>query len=77
MGKRDKLIEIICARRPPEARFNDVRQLLEIEGYELRRQKGSHVTFFKEGNRPFVVPKSGEKVKRVYLDEICSALELN
>jgi predicted RNA binding protein YcfA (HicA-like mRNA interferase family) len=77
MGKHDKLIEVICARRPPEARFNDVQQLLKLEGYELRRQKGSHVTFFKEGKRPVVVPNSGEKVKRVYLDEICSDLELN
>lgn len=77
MGRREKLIEVICARRPPEARFNDVRQLLEFEGYELRRQKGSHVTFFKESKRPITIPKSSEKVKRVYLDELCSELGLD
>lgn len=40
------------------------------------RQKGSHVVFGKEGARPFIVPKVGDKVKRTYLDEICSRLDL-
>jgi predicted RNA binding protein YcfA (HicA-like mRNA interferase family) len=77
VGKREKLIERICTRQPSEARFSDVRQLLEFEGYVLRRQKGSHVTFVKEGAWPFVVPKSGERVKRAYLDEICSDSDLD
>jgi predicted RNA binding protein YcfA (HicA-like mRNA interferase family) len=76
MGKRDKLIELICTRRPPEARFSDVKQLLEIEGYVQLRQKGSHVAFGKEGSRPFIVSKSDGKVKRTYLDEICTLLNL-
>lgn len=76
MGKREKLIEVICARQPPEARFSDVRQLLEIEGFVVLRQKGSHVVFGRTGFPPFVVPKAGDKVKRTYLDEICSRLDL-
>lgn len=76
MGKREKLIEILCARHPTEARFSDVKQLLELEGYEQVRQKGSHVVFTKAGAQPFTIPKSGNKVKRTYLDAICVSLDL-
>lgn len=76
MGKREKLIELICVRRPPEARFSDVKQLLELEGFMQLRQRGSHVTFGREGSRAIVIPKSGGVVKRVYLNEICANLEL-
>ena len=77
MGKREKLIQRICAR-PPEARFGDVQQLLEIEGYELNRTKGSHNTFTKSGEKPIVLStKQGRAVSRVYLDEICTQLGLD
>ena len=76
MGKREKLIELLCARRPPEARFSDVKQLLELEGFVQLRQKDSHVVFGKEGHRPFIVPKANDKGKRTYLDEICTLLDL-
>jgi len=75
MGDIDKLVERIC-RRPPEARFDDVRRLLEAFGWEMRRQKGSHVSFVKTGYALFVVPKHNEKVKRAYLDDICERLGL-
>ena len=76
MGKREKLIELICDRRPPEARFSDVKLLLKLEGFTQRRQRGSHVTFGREGSRAFVIPIAGGKVKSVYLNAICSELEL-
>jgi predicted RNA binding protein YcfA (HicA-like mRNA interferase family) len=76
MGKREKLIELICVRRPPEARFSDVKQLLEREGFAPRRQRGSHVTFGKEGSRAIVIPISDGKAKSVYLDRICADLGL-
>lgn len=75
MGDIDKLVERIC-RRPPEARFDDVRRLLEAFGWEMRRQKGSHVTFVKTSRAILVVPKHNEKVKRAYLDDICDQLGL-
>jgi predicted RNA binding protein YcfA (HicA-like mRNA interferase family) len=77
MGKRDDLIRRLCAR-PPEARFSDVRQLLEIEGFTLNRTKGSHNSFVKSGELPIVVPtKQGRTVSRVYLDDICKQLGLD
>lgn len=77
MSQREKLIEKIRAR-PSEARFSDVRMLLIEFGWQEARQKGSHVTFVKDGEYPLVVSQvGGRKVKRVYLDRICERLGLD
>lgn len=77
MTQRERLIARIRAR-PPEADFEDVRRLLEDFGWRLARQRGSHVTFTKEGESPIVVPQHhGRKVKRVYLTLICERLGLD
>lgn len=77
MSRLEKLIEVIRAR-PPEARFEDVRKLLEAFGWEMRRQSGSHVSFKKRGERSITVPLvSGRKVKRTYLDQLCELLGLD
>ena len=76
MTQQQKLIERIVAR-PPEADFNDVRRLLEIFDWTQARQRGSHVTFVKQGQLPIVVAMyQGRKVKRTYLDMICERLGL-
>ena len=75
--REDKLIERI-RRRPPEAEFTDVRQLLEMFDWKVARQAGSHVLFVKPGERTISVPLvSGRKVKRTYLDQICERLGLD
>ena len=77
MAQLEKLIERVCAR-PPRARFADVRALLEALGWTLGREKGSHVTFVKQGEFPIVVAKSGGRwVKRTYLVHICQRLGLD
>ena len=77
MTRRAKLIERIRAR-PPQARFSDVRALLEIEGWRKDREKGRHVTFVKDDEPPITVPKEGGRwVKRGYLDLICKRLRLD
>lgn len=49
MTQLEKLKEKIRAR-PPEARFDDVRRLLELNGWTMKPQKGtSHVIFKKPG----------------------------
>ncbi len=77
MTQLEKLIARIRAR-PPEADFDDVRSLLEYHGWNLDRERGSHVHFVKLGERTLSVPKvGGRKVKRVYLDQICERLGLD
>jgi predicted RNA binding protein YcfA (HicA-like mRNA interferase family) len=51
--------------------------LLIAFGWAEDRSSGSHVVFVKAGERSISVPKSGEKVKRVYLDQLCVRLGLD
>ena len=77
MPQIDDLVARIRAR-PPQARFRDVQALLEAFGWRLARERGSHVTFAKEGERSIVVPKEGGRwVNRTYLDQICERLGLD
>jgi predicted RNA binding protein YcfA (HicA-like mRNA interferase family) len=77
MTQRDKLIERI-RKRPPAAAFDDVDQLLRQFGWTKARERGSHVSYTKQGELPIVLAKwGGTKVKRVYLDKICERLELD
>lgn len=75
MSRREKLIEKIRAR-PPEADFSDVRRLLEMHGWTLDRERGSHAYFVKESQQISVPRVGGRKVKRIYLDKICTLLDL-
>jgi predicted RNA binding protein YcfA (HicA-like mRNA interferase family) len=77
MTSLEKLIERIRAR-PPRARFGDVQALLEEYGWRKDREKGSHVTFVKDGERPITAPKDGGRwVKRVYLELLRDRLRLD
>lgn len=76
MSRREKLIEKIRAR-PPEADFKDVRRLLEMHGWRLDRERGSHA-YFVNGSQQVCVPRvGGRMVKRIYLDKICTLLDLD
>ena len=77
MSRDDKLIERI-RRRPPEADFRDVRRLLEMYGYAMRKG-GKHTAVFSHPTLPSVtVPTiSGRRVKRAYLDGLCKLLGLD
>ena len=76
MTQREKLIQEI-RRRPSDANFAHVRGLLEQFGWKLDRQRGSQVTFVKEG-RPFTFPLvKGRKVRRPYLERLCDLLGLD
>lgn len=77
MGRREKLIQRICAR-PPQARFSEVQQLLEIEGYSLHRTSGSHNIFVKPNSPNITIPTvQGRMVKRTYLSMLCEDLGLD
>ncbi|MFN8558499.1 MAG: type II toxin-antitoxin system HicA family toxin [Dehalococcoidia bacterium] len=77
MTQLDKLISRVRAR-PAEANYTDVHRLLDGFGWTLANERGSHLTYRKQGERPLVVIKSGgRKVKRIYLDRICDRLGLD
>jgi predicted RNA binding protein YcfA (HicA-like mRNA interferase family) len=44
MSKRQKLLQRI-QRSPKNVSFDDLRKLLELYGFELKRSKGSHHSF--------------------------------
>lgn len=77
MTKREKLISRFLAE-PPEIDFDDVRNLLAIFGYSLRKGgSGSHQVFVKQGEDPITIPLvSGRKVKRTYIRRINEILDL-
>lgn len=76
MTKLAKLIQRFLAQ-PPEARFEDVRYVLEAFGFLEKRSRGSHHTFENEAGTVIVIPKKGgQKVKRIYVQRIVELLEL-
>ncbi|MEX0784358.1 MAG: type II toxin-antitoxin system HicA family toxin [Dehalococcoidia bacterium] len=62
---------------PVEADFNDVRRVLEGHGWEQARQKGSHISFTKSGERPIIVSLARRRVKRAYVAEVCKRLGIS
>jgi len=65
--------------RPTEAKFADVRKLLELNGWTMKPQDGtSHVIFKKAGERSLTVPISaGTRVKGIYLDKFAKQIGLD
>jgi predicted RNA binding protein YcfA (HicA-like mRNA interferase family) len=76
MGKLAKLIQSFLAK-PPEVRFEDVRYVLEVFGFQEKRSRGSHHSFEHESGEVIVIPKKGgQKVKRIYIQRIVELLDL-
>ena len=78
MTQLDRLVARFRAR-PPEIDFGDVETLLHAYGWTLARERGSHVTFIKEGESANIVVAKhhGRKVKKTYIVEICRILKLD
>ena len=55
---------------PAEARYAEVKALLERHGWTHRRTSGAHHIFKKPGDRLFSIPVHGGKVKWKYVYEI-------
>ncbi len=61
-----------------DARFSDVRRMLEAHGWRLTRVRGSHHIFTKRGRRPVPMPVHRGKVEPVYVrlvEKICAEEE--
>ena len=77
MTRLEKLIERLRAR-PPELDHQEVAAILQAFGWTMTRQRGSHVSYTKKGERTISIPlRSGRKVRRAYLDLICKQLRLD
>ena len=71
--KKDKILAQLKAS-PHNARFSDIRNLLEEEGFVLDRIAGSHHIFRKESTI-FVVPMHNNRVKVVYVKRAIAIVE--
>lgn len=78
MSQRDKLVAKLRAR-PATASIGDVRKVLDAYGWELRSQKGSHLSFRKPRDPRLltICTENGRTVKTVYLDRVCEYLGLD
>lgn len=76
MARDEKLVDRL-RRRPSEADFDDIRKLLEGDGWTMRWGSG-HAVFRKPGHRPLIVPMvKGRKVKRYIVLRVLEALGLD
>ncbi|MER3420207.1 MAG: hypothetical protein C4290_06650 [Chloroflexota bacterium] len=76
MARDEKLVDRL-RRRPPEADFDDIRKLLEGDGWTMRWGSG-HAVFRKPGCSRLTVPMvRGRKVKRYIIDRVLEALGLD
>lgn len=62
---------------PSDMRFNEVVVILEAFGYKCGQSSGSsHFVYRKKGCHSITVPKENNKVKKCYLGDIISHLNL-
>ncbi len=75
MTKLDKLIDEII-KVPNDMRFNEVKKVLEHEGYKVERPGGgsSHCIFRKEGSDSITIPDKNP-VKRIYVKAVKKIVE--
>ena len=70
MSKWDKLINRLLSI-PADARFDELRKVLEAYGYSMSGTGGgsSHFTFRKKGKPPITIP-AHEPIKKVYVEMV-------
>ena len=57
--------------------YRKIKKLLEINGWYIDRQKGSHILFVKTGTiRPLVIPYHEKEIDSYLIREIIKALNL-
>jgi predicted RNA binding protein YcfA (HicA-like mRNA interferase family) len=68
MSRKEKLLERL-KNSPNNCTFDDLRLMLEEEGFELDRVSGSH-HIFKKSDVIFVIPVHKNRVKSVYVEPL-------
>ena len=75
MSKWEKLLQKILSLSK-DLRFEELRKVLEIYGYEMHAPKSgsSHYTFRKNGCKPITIPKH-IPIKKVYVELVKEVIE--
>ena len=75
MSRWDKLLDRITLLSK-DARFDELRRILESYGYKMNSPRGgsSHFTFRKPGKDPITIPKH-EPIKTVYVRMVREIIE--
>ncbi|MBD2133943.1 type II toxin-antitoxin system HicA family toxin [Sphaerospermopsis sp. FACHB-1094] len=73
MVKKDKLIEKLT-NSPNNAKFSDIRKLLELDNFVLDRITGSHHIFIKY-DIILVIPVHNNRVKSIYVKRVLELIE--
>ena len=60
---------------PSDVRYSDVKKLLESNGWQLDRIRGSHHIFARPGKRNIIIPVHAKTVKYVYVRQIQKIIE--
>lgn len=70
MSKWEKLIRRLLSI-PADARFDELRKVLEAYGYVMSSPNGgsSHFTFRKQGKPPITIP-AHEPIKKIYVEMV-------
>lgn len=72
MSIKDKL-EQKLKNNPKNASFEDLKKLLELNGYKLNSKKGSHHTFAKAGAKHITLPLK-KPMNAVYTKAVLKAI---
>ncbi len=73
MSNLQKLIEKL-KRNPTEARYKDVKKVLEAYGFRLENVKGSHHKFKKGNYPPIQIVVHQKKVKKYYIKDALNTI---
>lgn len=73
MSKYDKLLEKM-KNNPTNISFEDLKKILEKEGYQGINSGGSHWVFRKEGEESITIPYK-RPVKIIYVKKVLEILE--
>ncbi len=76
MAKLEKLVESFLSNSS-DFKFSDVEKVLSAFGFQEARAKGSHHMFrHPDGRKVPAIPKSGKRVKKIYIKKIVQLLKL-
>ena len=75
MAKYQKLLEKI-KNNAKSVDFDDIKKVLEINGYKCINTGGSHYVFRKQGKDSITIPYN-KPIKAIYVKQVIKALEEN